>query len=120
MRGIRFANLHANPCNTYKQGGYSPHNPLGGTMEYQRPPRSVRHLTNRLQRIEGQVRGIQRMVDDGREATDILMQLSAVLAATRRLAGVITREALEEEIEAAAGQPSERAAAIVDAFSRLD
>ena len=39
----------------------------------------------RLQRIEGQVRGIARMVDGDRYCIDIVTQVSAVRAALRRL-----------------------------------
>ena len=35
----------------------------------------------RLRRIEGQARGIQRMIDDGRDCLDIIDQLSSVKAA---------------------------------------
>jgi DNA-binding FrmR family transcriptional regulator len=38
----------------------------------------------RLRRIEGQVRGVQRMVDEDKYCVDILTQLSAIIAATRQ------------------------------------
>jgi DNA-binding FrmR family transcriptional regulator len=41
----------------------------------------------RLKRIEGQARGIQKMVDDGRECVDILNQLAAIKAAVNGLSG---------------------------------
>lgn len=40
---------------------------------------------NRLKRIEGQVRGIHRMIDEDRYCIDILTQLRAVRAALRRV-----------------------------------
>lgn len=40
---------------------------------------------NRLKRIEGQVRGINRMIDEERYCIDILTQLRAVRAALRRV-----------------------------------
>ena len=39
-------------------------------------------LITRLKSIEGQARGIQRMVDEGRECQEILDQLAALRAAT--------------------------------------
>jgi DNA-binding FrmR family transcriptional regulator len=39
-------------------------------------------LLNRLKRIEGQVRGIERMIEDGRECESIITQLRAVRSAT--------------------------------------
>ncbi len=47
-------------------------------------------LQNRLRRIEGQVRGIQRMVDDDRWCPDILQQIAAVQAALDKVALGIT------------------------------
>jgi DNA-binding FrmR family transcriptional regulator len=43
-------------------------------------------LVNRLHRIEGQVRGIERMVEDDRYCIDILTQISAVNTALESLA----------------------------------
>lgn len=40
---------------------------------------------NRLKRIEGQVRGIQKMVEDDRYCMDILVQISAINAALKKV-----------------------------------
>ncbi|MFC4618807.1 metal-sensitive transcriptional regulator [Camelliibacillus cellulosilyticus] len=51
-------------------------------------PRSTQEkekLINRLKRIEGQVRGLQKMVDEDRYCIDILIQLSAVQAALNKV-----------------------------------
>ena len=42
-------------------------------------------VTKRLKRIEGQVRGLARMVEQDRYCIDIVTQLSAVRAALRRV-----------------------------------
>lgn len=42
-------------------------------------------LVSRLKRIEGQVRGIQKMVEDERYCIDILVQISAVNAALKKV-----------------------------------
>lgn len=41
---------------------------------------SVPALLTRLRRVEGQLRGIQRMLEEGRECEDVLTQLTAVRA----------------------------------------
>jgi DNA-binding FrmR family transcriptional regulator len=41
-------------------------------------------LINRLRRIEGQVRGIQNMIGQDRDCTDIIQQLSAVRSAVQQ------------------------------------
>jgi DNA-binding FrmR family transcriptional regulator len=40
---------------------------------------------NRLRRIEGQIRGLQRMVEEDRYCADILIQVSAVHEALRKV-----------------------------------
>lgn len=47
----------------------------------ERSEKEYRDLLNRLSRIEGQVRGIRRMVEEDVYCTDILIQVSAVNAA---------------------------------------
>ncbi len=42
-------------------------------------------LQNRLKQIEGQIRGIQKMVSDDRYCVDILIQLSAIQAALKKV-----------------------------------
>ena len=45
----------------------------------------------RLRRMEGQVRGVQRMVDEDQYCLDVLTQLSAIIAAARQ-AGLLVLE----------------------------
>lgn len=49
----------------------------------------------RLKRIEGQVRGIQRMVEENRYCADILVQISAVHESLRSVAQLILRNHLQ-------------------------
>jgi DNA-binding FrmR family transcriptional regulator len=39
-------------------------------------------MLSRLRRIEGQVRGVQRMVEEGRDCAEIIHQLASIRAAT--------------------------------------
>ena len=43
-------------------------------------------LRKRLARVEGQVRGVQRMVDEDRYCIDVLQQISAIQAALNKVA----------------------------------
>lgn len=47
----------------------------------ERTEKEYKDFINRLNRIEGQVRGIKKMVENGTYCTDILIQVSAVNAA---------------------------------------
>lgn len=60
-----------------------------------RDPKFIKDLTARLRRIEGQARGIQRMVDEGRPCEDIVTQLSALGSAVERVAAHVILENLE-------------------------
>ena len=48
-----------------------------------------------LKRIEGQVRGIQKMVDGGKYCVDILTQIQSVKAALARIERIILQKHIE-------------------------
>lgn len=43
----------------------------------QLPDETISDLTRRLRRIEGQIRGVQQMLTDGRDCRDVVTQISA-------------------------------------------
>lgn len=51
-------------------------------------------VINRLKRIEGQVRGIQKMVEEDRYCIDILVQISAIQSALKNVGFSITERHL--------------------------
>ena len=80
------------------------------------------HLT-RLARIEGQVRGVARMVADDRYCTDVLTQISAITRALQEVALGLADDHLQHcVIDAARSDPGEgeqKAAELTLAFRRL-
>jgi DNA-binding FrmR family transcriptional regulator len=64
----------------------------------------------RLRKIEGQVRGIVRMVEDERYCVEILTQLRAARAALRRVEDSVLREHVEHCVAQAirSGDPTEQ------------
>ena len=48
-------------------------------------------LQKRLRRIEGQVRGVARMVDEDRDCREIVQQLAAIRAAAHQVALLVAR-----------------------------
>ena len=58
-------------------------------------------LLNRLNRIEGQVRGVSRMVEEDRYCIDILTQVQAVRAALAKVESEVLRDHLGHCIEGA-------------------
>ena len=55
----------------------------------------IRALKNRLSRIEGQVRGVQKMLDEDAFCVDLLTQISAIRSAL----SAFSRELLSEHIK---------------------
>jgi DNA-binding FrmR family transcriptional regulator len=56
-------------------------------------------LLNRLNRIEGQVRGVTRMVGEGRYCIDVLTQVRAIRAALARVESEMLKAHLDHCIE---------------------
>lgn len=83
-------------------------------------------LEKRLARIEGQVRGITKMVEDERYCIDILTQLSAVQTALKAVgmqvleghAGSCVAEALQSGDKQAAAAKTKELLAAVERFTR--
>lgn len=90
-------------------------------------PGEVNHAKQlpRLRRIEGQVRGMQKMIEDERDCLDITHQISAIINALRRVQSDMLHDhlaALGEAIiadELSAKQRRELAEEIRDHLKRL-
>jgi len=50
----------------------------------------------RLRRIEGQIRGLQRMVEEGTPCAEILTQVAAVTAAIKKVGTIVVKTYMEE------------------------
>jgi len=78
-------------------------------------------IINRLRRVEGQARGLQRMIEEGRPCDEIFTQLAATKAALDRVGVLLIslkmRDCLEQEAgsEIASHEAVERA---LEAFLR--
>ncbi|MBN9501637.1 MAG: hypothetical protein BGO01_15815 [Armatimonadetes bacterium 55-13] len=49
----------------------------------------TKNIDRRLARVEGQIRGIRRMVDEGEYCCDILTQLTAVKSAVEQISAAV-------------------------------
>jgi DNA-binding FrmR family transcriptional regulator len=77
-------------------------------------------LQTRLRRIEGQVRGIERMVEQDRYCIDVLTQIAAIQAALDKVAlGLLDGHAHTCVVEAEPDQRDERTAEMMAAVGRL-
>ncbi len=77
-------------------------------------------LLARLDRVEGQVRGVRGMVEDDRYCIDVLTQISAVQAALDKVAlGLLDDHARHCVIGTPAGDEQDRAEELMAAVGRL-
>jgi CsoR family transcriptional regulator, copper-sensing transcriptional repressor len=77
-------------------------------------------LLNRLRRVEGQVRGVQNMVDEDRYCIDVLTQISAIQAALDKVAlGLLDDHARHCVIDGPADLKDERTEELTAAVARL-
>lgn len=68
---------HPAPAHDGRHGSYAPRK---------------RELMRRLRRIEGQIRGLQRMVEEEKYCVDVLIQIAAVKAALDKVGMVLLEE----------------------------
>ena len=68
---------------------------LAGTPNSHRYQVEGQALLNRLRRIEGQVRGIQRMVAEDRYCVDILQQMAAITSGLQEVSLIVLRGHIE-------------------------
>ena len=81
---------------------------------------SKQQLLARLRRIEGQVRGIERMVEEDRYCIDVLTQISAAQAALEKVAlGLLDGHARECVLPAGGQLRSDRTDELMAAVGRL-
>jgi DNA-binding FrmR family transcriptional regulator len=78
-------------------------------------------LQTRLRRIEGQVRGVERMVEDDRYCIEVITQISAIQAALDKVAlGLLDDHARHCVIEGGAdGSPDQLSDELMGAVGRL-
>ena len=83
-------------------------------------PRSSARSLTRLRRIEGQVRGLQKMVEEERYCADVLTQLSSVQEALRGVGRALLHNHLRHcATEAIGSGDPERAEAMYDELMEL-
>lgn len=82
-------------------------------------------IQNRLRRIEGQVRGVQRMVDEEAYCVDVLTQISSVVSAMEKVGALLLKDHVEhcvrESIEKGEGadEKIEELTSAVERFLRV-
>ena len=70
-------------------------NPAEGATHGYIKAKDKERLENRLRRIEGQVRGVQRMVDEEAYCVDILTQIASVVSALEKVGTILLKDHVE-------------------------
>ncbi|WP_019243852.1 MULTISPECIES: metal-sensitive transcriptional regulator [Bacillus] len=82
-------------------------------MEYDK------QIKNRVKRIEGQLRGILRMMEENKDCKEVITQLSATRSAIDRTIGVVVSSNLVECVQNAESQGKDTEALVKEAVNLL-
>ena len=79
----------------------------------QLPDEQTAAVIKRLKRVEGQIRGIQGMIEDGRECTDVITQFAAAIRALEQsgfkfLANTMAECNLHPDVAASEGYTAQK------------
>ena len=61
-------------------------------MSHQHSPESTRAIVNRISRAVGHFEAVKKMVEEGRDCSEILIQLAAVKAALNNIGKIILQD----------------------------
>lgn len=76
-------------------------------------------ILNRLKRAEGQLRGIQKMIDDDQECIDIVTQLTAVRSSINRTMGLVISQKIRQVMETPLEDQQEQEEKIQEALNLI-
>lgn len=84
------------------------------------PPEVVTEVRTRLRRAAGQVQAVERMLDEGRDCTEVITQLSAAIHALEQAGYRLLAAGLASCFAAAGGKPNQEAQELFEKlFSKL-
>lgn len=87
---------------------------VGDKIQLKRSDEAKRPLVQRLNRIEGQVRGLRGMIEEDRYCLDEIQQITALTSALREVAVMIIGEHVTAGVRVASEPGADREAALAD------
>jgi DNA-binding FrmR family transcriptional regulator len=87
---------------------------VGDRILLRRDAEAKRPLVQRLNRIEGQIRGLRSMIEEDRYCLDEIQQISALTAALREVALMIISEHVTAGVHIAAEGGADKETALAD------
>lgn len=76
-------------------------------------------IKNRVKRMEGQLRGILKMMEENKDCKEVITQLSAVRSAVDRTVGIVVSSNMVECVQAAEANGDQTDALIKEAVNLL-
>lgn len=76
-------------------------------------------VLSRLKKIEGQVRGVQRMVEDGKDCTDVLTQVAAVISGMEKVGLRLLRDHMQATLQTGTNGSKAKVDDVVKAVERF-
>ena len=93
--------------------------PAGHSHAHRHVHTQTKAAVNRLARAIGHLESVKTMVEDGRDCTEVLVQLAAVRSALSSTAKVILKDHLEHCISDGEGSTEEQLRALNDAIDKF-
>lgn len=93
--------------------------PDGTTLTHTHSHTETKAVLNRLSRAIGHLESVKRMVADGRDCTEVLIQLAAVRSALNATAKVILQDHIEHCINDAGGGDTQALAKLESAIEQF-
>ena len=81
---------------------------------------TIENLIKRLRRVEGQIRGVQNMLEEERDCREIMQQLSAVSSAVRSTSRVFFEDYAALCLMEMGGEPERSQEMLEEMISLLD
>lgn len=88
-------------------------------MDTVRSEEETKKIINRLSRAEGQIRGIQKMINDDKDCMDVMTQLSAVRSSIDRVMGMVVANNLKDCVENPEGDPAAQSKKLEQAINMI-
>lgn len=107
------------PVTVRGNSGFTAHGPIHAGVAMTQLTGNDQQLIHRISGIEGHVRSLKKLIGDGREPLEILMQISSVRSAIDRLSHVMFEEFVEGALQRIHSE-EERATAIADIRAALE
>ena len=103
----------------YNKRSYHHEHGEGGGHSHSHPHTQTRAVTNRLSRAIGHLESVKRMVEDGRDCSEVLIQLAAVRSALNNTAKIILKDHIDHcltDVESGDHEALQRLNEAIDKF----